>query len=278
MWLVVDKVHAQPHGPGPTVLSGAARTGVADVQASVDPLLKQHLADSWCLGGVWPKPLQLRLFAVTAMAACPPADAGQAAAAPVVAAAAWTSSDTSQFNANGQGTTGANGTCTGTACSSSSSSNANYSSGTQPEIMHSIEGNDSNQQPQQELVQVWAELWVKGLPPAACKAAAQHIARHLSSSTQAGLDDSASPQCSSAGRVETDPSPYAANAKASAAAAIAGRRADASLQQHTAGSWLPQRRRDVAELLLRHGLAHLAEPEDCEWLGIRQARWQAYQR
>jgi hypothetical protein len=145
-------------------------------------------------------------------------------------------------------------------------------------IMQSIESNDSYQQPQEELMEVWAELWVKGLPPAACKAAARQVASQLSSNTSPGLDKSEQPQRTSAGRVETDPSPSSTSAQASAAAATAGRRAEASRQQHTAGAWLPQRQKDVAELLLRHGLAHLAEPEDCEWLGIRQARWSAYQR
>lgn len=266
------------------MLLGAACAGTQDVHAAVGTLLQQHLADTWRSGSGWPKVQNFRVFAVTAATAGRPTDAGQAAAKPAAAVAAGggPNSDVSQYDANRQGAFGTTGAGAGSTDSSSSSTgnDGSNSSGEQQVTTCSKGSTNSSQQPQEAPVQeVWAELWVKGLPAAACKAAAQQVASHqVSSSTPPGLDDSSPLQRASAGGVETDPGPQSASTRASAAAATAGSGVRVPLQQQAASSWLPQRQKDVAELLLRHGLAHLADPEDCDWLGIRQARWKAYQR
>jgi hypothetical protein len=137
--------------------------------------------------------------------------------------------------------------------------------------------------------QVWAELWVKGLSsrPLAATAAAvaskgqtystqqqQHSSSAVtSSSTGSGLGAIHHVPKGNTEQLQGD----AHHQPVAGAAPVEG--TPGYWQQHsTSGSWLPQRQRDTAELLLRHGLARLSDAEDVEWLGMRQSRWTAYCR
>jgi hypothetical protein len=107
----------------------------------------------------------------------------------------------------------------------------------------------ASSQQQQEPAEVWCELHMAGLSQRDLRAAARSLA--------------------AAGGESCDASPAAPTAAAAGAEQPQTRLVQASPFS---------RRRDLAEQLLRHGLARLAEPEDFAWLGVRPSRIRAYTR
>lgn len=266
--------------------AGLLSCSIAGLQApdpAVLPLLEHCLVDSWSRGRgggqQCPRITQLRVFAVTTAAQQPmpaafqqpsvPPTAGDVAGADLGAphpAAAVDSSFCPE--------------------PSSSGNNSRFGSKSQQQQQQQWRSGPGSQDEVQQ--QVWAELWVKGLSsrPLAATAAAvaskgqtystqqQHSSSAVtSSSTGSGLGAIHHVPTGNTEQLQGD----AHHQPVAGAAPVEG--TPGYLQQHsTSGSWLPQRQRDTAELLLRHGLARLSDAEDVEWLGMRQSRWTAYCR
>lgn len=218
------------------------------MHGSVVPLLQQHLIDPWVWRGIaggsssssaWQRPLQLRVFALT-----------QAAESVVHAAPAACEQKQQQPKDDAVGSSSSSSI--GVDSTSSSKSNST------PDDRQRHQHNQQQQHSQtahQELV--WAELWVQGLPATALKAAAKQAAAAAAASSN--QQHPAQPSSATTPNTNTTASTKAAGPA-------------------TGTGWLPQRKRDVSELLLLHGLAHMADEEQFEWLGVRPSRWRAYQR
>jgi len=263
-------------------------TGLQDVDASVTPLLLQHLGPcSWRSGSSlhMPRVLQLRAFALTAVDP-PAAGAGAAAAPPPPPEGASTQNKPAADESVVDGSNGSS------AASSSSWSGSGSGSDRWFQQQPEDEGWGKAGQLAGEVQQVWAELRVKGLPPAALKAAAQQVARSPPLQAAAGTAQSHSTAGSLTQHGSSDASRTASSRqvgtdRGEGPAAAEAADGSAGAAQHVLSTGPPRggwglltaaRKRDVAELLLHHGLARLSEPEDCEWLGVRQSRWRAYQR
>lgn len=262
--------------------------GLQDVDASVTPLLLQHLGPcSWRSGSSlhMPRVLQLRAFALTAVDP-PAAGAGAAAAPPPPPEGASTQNKPAADESVVDGSNGSS------AASSSSWSGSGSGSDRWFQQQPEDEGWGKAGQLAGEVQQVWAELRVKGLPPAALKAAAQQVARSPPLQAAAGTAQSHSTAGSLTQHGSSDASRTASSRqvgtdRGEGPAAAEAADGSAGAAQHVLSTGPPRggwglltaaRKRDVAELLLHHGLARLSEPEDCEWLGVRQSRWRAYQR
>lgn len=239
--------------------AAASCAGLQGVDAAAPSLLHQQLAGQWSCssGAARPRIMQLRVFAVTAAP-----ELTQAAAAATVA------------GRDGRQQPDSGGSTTDTAAAAA------------PDLQHtsSSDGSSAGQLPdakgngllQQQPEMAWAELWVQGLTKSTLRAAAGQVvlAQQHSIPSNTTSSNSTSPIAHS----EADAAAASSQTSPHTAAAASGSLAAPPPQLAAAASWWPQRSRDVAELLLSYGLARLADPEDCEWLGARQARWRAYER
>jgi hypothetical protein len=275
------------------------------------PLLQHCLVDTWFRGRgggqQWPRIAQLRVFAVTAAAQQPtPAATAQQQPLPTAVGQQPTPVDVVQHPSTTPAADddaglalGAHHLATrleGFAPKPSSSMSSSSVGSTLQEQQHCGSGPGdqdkvlSSPSPVQQQ-EVWAELWVRGLSPGALAAIAAFVASRspslstqqgssavMGSSTGTGLGAMQPGGAGNTGQ-QLRPEDCRKQPLAAGAAGAALNETSEYLRQHSAsGGWLPERQRDAAELLLRHGLARLAEAEDVEWLGMRQSRWTAYCR
>lgn len=252
----------------PLALLLAPTVGLQDVQAVVPSLLHQQLVQRWIAGG-WPcgGVATLSIFAVTALPTHP---------APAPEATASTDSKTCSTDGGGPLSSkqqpGASGI-------------GDASSNTQDSVMLPPPQQEPKQ-PQQQQQQnelhargaVWAELHASGLNKQQLKAAANIAAAGQSASLAGPMGStitSSSAATAAAGAAGSKAGSTHMGAGASVQATPLQPQQEQQQQQPVCRSFV---RRDVAERLLRHGLARLTDAEDVEWLGLRHSRARTYAR